>query len=451
MHQQRKWNDKIIQFLHRWCMVKEFELPALIWAFFFFFFLLSTIYMLRPFRDEMAIAAGVKQLQWLFTGTFVATLMIVPIFGLLIKKFPLQKFLPAFFIFFISNLLGFYILFKISFHPVILARTFFIWLGIFNVFVVSLFWSFMMDIFSNEQSRRLFGVISAGGSVGAITGPALATLLVHSFGPVTLLLPAIFLLGLATLCLYRLLNWSNRNSIKYSETAPRSSVNYSHPIGGSIWSGIKAVFRSRYLMGISLFIILYTAISTFIYFERAYMVEQTLNNSTTRTTLFAGIDLTANILAIPAQFFITNRIIQRFGLALMFAIIPFFIILGFISLSVLPVLSLLVGIQILHRVGNYSLLRPGREILFTVTPREDRYKAKNFIDTVIYRGSDALTGWLFAGLISLGLSLSVISLVGLPIAALWMLTGYALGLKQKDRRKQMKSETKLDLLPHTEN
>jgi len=451
MHRQKKWNDKIIQFLHRWCMVEDFELPALIWAFFFFFFLLSTIYMLRPFRDEMAIAAGVEHLQWLFTGTFTATLVMVPIFGLLIKKYPRQKFLPAFFIFFISNLLGFFMLFKINFYPVILARTFFIWLGIFNVFVVSLFWSFMTDIFTNEQSRRLFGVISAGGSAGAIIGPAFATLLVHTFGPVNLLLPATLLLVLATLCIARLLNWSDRYSFDYSEGNSSPAKNHSHPIGGSIWSGIKAVFRSRYLMGISLFIMLYTAVSTFIYFERAYMVEQTISDPTTRTTFFAGIDLTANILAIPAQFFITNRIIQRFGLAIMFAIIPFFIILGFISLSVLPVLSLLVGIQILHRVGNYSLLRPGREILFTVTAREDRYKAKNFIDTVIYRGSDALTGWIFAGLMSLGLSLSVISLLGLPIAALWMLTGYTLGLKQKDRRKQMKAETNLDLLPHTEN
>ena len=412
----------LLKLLTRWFNVNQNEAIPIFWSFLYFFCLLSGYYVLRPLRDEMGIRGGVENLQWLFTGTFFVMILIVPLFGFIIKRYSYRKFLPYIYIFFIGNIFCFFILFKLEISPVILARSFFIWLSVFNLFVVSVFWSFMTDIYSTEQSRRLFGIIAAGGSTGAITGPALTVLLTTTMDPINLLVLSMLLLSVATLCIRNLINWSVENS----EINGQAKIKLK-PIGGSIFAGIKSVINSNYLLGICGLVFLYTAVSTFLYFEQAHIVDQTISDSSSRTRLFGGIDFVVNTLALSSQLFLTGRLIHKFGMAIILAAIPLLVMIGFFSLSLAIALPTIIIIQIIHRAGNFSLLRPGREMLFTVTPREDRYKSKNFIDTAIYRGSDALTGWAFAGLVSLGFSLSTIAVVAIPLAGAWALTGFIMG------------------------
>ncbi len=415
-----------------WIKVNPKEFRAVLLSFIYFFCLLSGYYVLRPIRDEMGIAAGVDNLQWLFSETFVAMLLIVPIFGLITKRYARRKFIPAIYIFFIVNILCFFFLFNSDIPVSILAPIFFIWLSVFNLFVVSVFWSFMTDIFSNNQSKRVFGIISAGGSAGAITGPVITTTLAKPLGPINLLLISAMMLTFATICILQLINWSKENSIGFSNS---EHIN-SEAIGGSIFAGISSVFRSKYLMSIGGLVMLYTAVSTFLYFEQAHIVDRVFDDPASRTRLFGGIDLITNTLAIFGQLFLTSRFIKKFGMALTLASIPLLVMLGFFSLSLAVVLPTIVIMQVVHRAGNYSLLRPGREILLTVVNREDRYKAKNFIDTTIYRGGDALTGWAFAGLLTIGFNLSGIAIVAVPVAGAWMLLGYFLG-KNQDKMKMI--------------
>ena len=386
----------------------------------------------------MGIATGAENLQWLFTGTFITTLAVVPVFGFVTKRCPRRKFLPGTYFFLIANILVFFILFKIGVSILILAPVFFIWISVFNLFIVSVFWSFMVDIFTTEQSKRLFGIISAGGSAGAICGPAIAAFLVNAIGPVNLLLIAIGLLLMSVWCIKKLI--SQVQHAKENHPVKLNNID-DRAIGGSIFAGIKSFFQSKYLMGIGTMVIFYTTVSTFLYFEQAHIVEEAFNNSSSRTSYFALVDLITNTIAITAQFFLTGRIIKKFGLAIALALIPFLVMIGFSGLSLITILPVLVVVQVIHKAGNFSLLRPGREILFTLVSHEDRYKAKNFIDTVLYRGSDAVVGWAFAGLVSFGLSLPVIALLVVPIAGLWSFTGFSLG--NKKLKAQKTAETKV--------
>lgn len=427
---------RLLNLLHERFMIEKQEIASVLWAFFYFFSLLSTNYILRPFRDEMGITAGVQNLPWLFTGTFIVVLVLVPGFGYLIKHYARRTFLPAIYLFFVFNIVFFYALFNMGLDPVILAPVFFIWLGVFNIFIVSVFWSFMTDIFTNRQSKRLFGIITAGGTAGAITGPALASFLAKPLGPVSLLLIAAGMLLFATFCLIKLgtqLELAETNSRKKNFSKAGST---GIPVGGDIWYGFKAVLKSEYLRGIGVLIMLYSFVSTFLYFEQAYIVERAYDNPAARTALFANIDLATNILAIVFQFFVTNRLIQKIGLALVLALVPGLVMLGFVGLGLATTLPVIIIVRVVHRAGSFSLFRPGREILFTVTGVEDRYKAKNVIDTVVYRGADAFAGWIFAILSILGLGLSAIALFAAPVAGIWMIAGYIMGKKQDSRKKK---------------
>lgn len=402
------------------------ELGAALWAFAYFFALLSSYYILRPVRDEMGILGGVENLQWLFTGTFLAMLAAVPLYGAAVRRFPRRRLLPLVYYFFILNLLVFYALFHSGVGDAWLARAFFIWVSVFNLFVVSVFWSFMTDLFSNAQARRAFGFIAAGGSAGAIAGPAVTTLLAGSVGTVNLLPISAALLGLAVACIHRLLVWRNPE--------PAQNVSHEAPLGGSVLAGFTLLLRSPYLLGIGLFILLYTTLSTFLYFEQAHIVRSAFDSSADRTAAFAAIDLGVNSLTILTQLFVTSRLVERLGLPVTLALIPAFLILGFAALATAPVLAVLVAVQVLRRAGNYAVSRPAREMLFTVVGREARYKAKSVIDTVVYRGGDALSGWAFAGLTAAGLGLSAIAWLGVPLAAVWLLVGLWLGRYQERLR-----------------
>ena len=411
--------------------VEPGEGRALLWSFSYFFALLCSYYIIRPMRDEMGILGGVENLQWLFTGTLLAMTAAIPLFGWISSRFPRRQFLPYVYSFFISMLVLFYFLLDGQVAQVYVARAFFIWASVFNLFVVSVFWSFMADLYSNTQARRLFGFIAAGGTVGALTGPALAALLVQPLGAKTLLLLSAAMLLWAIVCIAKLSSWSADNTRVKDETMmPQEKNQQEILLGGGIWSGITMVMRSPYLLGICLLMLLFTTLATFLYFMQAQIIRDAFVDSAQRTAVFAWIDLAVNALTLIVQIFLTSRLIKWFGLAAVLAIIPVMLAIGFTVLGLSPVLGVLLVVQVIRRAGNYAVMRPAREMLYVVLSREEKYKAKNFIDTVVYRTGDAVSAWVYAGMRSVGMSLSTIALIAVPLALVWAWVAFGLGRQQ---------------------
>jgi len=408
--------------------VRAGEAGALAWSFAYFFCLLCSYYILRPLRDEMGIQSGVDQLQWLFTGTFLATLLCVPAFGALVARVPRRRFLPAVYWFFIANLLLFFFAFGSGLDTIAVARGFYIWTSVFNLFVVSVFWSFMADIYSPERARRLFGIIAAGGTAGAIAGPALTAVLATRMDPVSLLLVSAGFLTASVICIHRLAGIAHRWHPGAATAGDDGAA-----LGGSVLEGFQLLARSRYLQGICLLILLYSTTSTFLYFEQAHIVSQHFQDSGERTRVFAAIDLAVNALTLGAQFFLTARLARRLGLGRTLALVPALLAAGFLALAAAPLLAVFIPVQVLRRAGNYAVMKPAREMLFTVLDPQQKYKAKNLIDTVVYRGGDALAGWAFTGLSLLGLGLGGIALIAAPLCLLWAGVGRWLG-RQADAR-----------------
>ncbi|HLQ24742.1 MAG TPA: MFS transporter [Acidiferrobacterales bacterium] len=408
--------------LKRIAHVQAEETPALFWSFAYFFCLLCSYYILRPIRDEMGIQGGVQSLPWLFSGTLAVMLIAVPVFGWLTARLPRRRLLPVIYYFFVANLLIFFLLLKSRTGIVYTARAFFIWLSVFNLFVISIFWSFMVDLFTKEQAQRLFGFIAAGGSTGALIGPALAAILAESLGPANLLLVSASFLISAIICVHRLVNW--RTVRGKADASSGDDV-----IGGGAWAGAGIIFKSPYLGWICLYMVLYTTLSTFLYLEQARIVADAVAAPASRTSLFASMDFAVNVISFLGQLFLTGKIVSRFGVSAALVLVPALTILGFIVLGSLPVLAVLVVFQTIRRAGDFVFARPAREMLFTVVSREAKYKSKNFIDTVVYRSGDAASGWLFAALGAIGLGLSGIALIAIPISAAWLATGLILGKK----------------------
>lgn len=411
------------------------EWRPLLWSFSYFFALLCGYYIIRPMRDEMGIAGGVEHLQWLFSGTFLVMLAVVPLFGWLTRHFAPRRFLPLVYLFFIANLLVFYLLFRSDITHAWVARAFFIWASVFNLFVVSVFWSFMADIFTNDQAKRLFGVVAAGGTAGALAGPALTVALVLPLGPNNLLLLSMLFLGWAVLCINRLSAWRQSTRVGAINDAGRQKgepiAAGDEPLGGGILAGIRLVWQSPYLMGICGLMLLFTTLATFLYFQQAHIIREHFPDPAERTALFAAMDFIVNGLTLATQVFLTGRIVGKIGLGWTLAIIPLGLVAGFSALALAPALWVVVTVQILRRAGNYAIMRPGREMLYVVLRTEEKYKAKNFIDTVIYRGGDAVSAWVYAGLLAIGLSGAGIALAAVPLAALWAWISFRLGVRQE--------------------
>jgi len=421
-------------------MTRPGELPGFICAFLYFFFLLSSYYILRPVRDEMGIQGGLENLQWLFTATFVAMLCAVPAFGWLASRFPRRRLVPLVYYFFAANILVFYALMQSDVPMAPVAAAFFVWTSVYNLFVVSVFWSFMADTHTPEQAGRLFGPVAAGGSLGAIAGPAITASMVSYVGPANLLPISAVLLLAAVACVHGLMR---RSPMQAAASASGSADGHKlesgryeqgETLGGGILEGIVRVMRSRYLQAICVFIWLYTTLATFLYFEQARIVSEVFEDSAARTALFAVIDLLVNTLTLLLQLFVTARCIRHLGLARTLALVPGILLLGFLVLAALPVMLVLASVQIVRRAGNFAFTKPVREMLFTVVDRQDKYKSKNFIDTVVYRGGDALSGWLYAGLSAVGISGSGMALMAAPLAGVWMLVGLWLGHRQGEMR-----------------
>lgn len=415
--------------LQRLIDVRPGEGRAVFWAFCYFFALLGSYYILRPIRDEMGVTAGIDQMHWLFSATFIAMLLVVPLFGWITSRYRRRRFLPYVYGFFIVNILLFFVLFESGLPPQQVAPAFFVWLSVFNLFVVSVFWSFMNDLFDNAQARRLFGFIAAGGTLGAIAGPAATALLVRQLGTGQMLLLSAALLGVAILCITRLLAWHTATAAPDAAASPGTDAQEA-VLGGGILDGVLLVVRSPYLLGICALILLYASLSTFLYFQQAQIVRDAFDDPATRTAVFAAMDLAVNALTLLTQFFATGRLVRWLGLGRTLALMPLLLGLGFALLGAFPVLPVLVSVQVLRRAGNYAIMRPAREMLYVVLTRAEKYKAKNVIDTLVYRGGDALSSWVYAGMRGLGLSLSTIAWAAVPLSLLWAWVAWRLGHRQ---------------------
>jgi AAA family ATP:ADP antiporter len=416
--------------LRRLVDVEPHEVRAVAWAFLYFFSLLCSYYIVRPMRDEMGIAGGVENLQWLFTATFVAMLCAVPAFGWITSRYPRPVFLPAVYLFFATCLLLFFFAFRSGLTHASVARAFFVWVSVFNLFVGSVVGGCMADVFNSVQAKRLFAFIAAGGTVGALTGPVLTTALVLPLGPTNLLLVSMAFLGLAVLCVRQLIRWRAGTGASPIGAPDRSEEN-ERPLGGSILAGFKLVLASPYLLGICLLMLLFTTLATFLYFQQARIVAGTFSDPSERTAVFAAMDFAVNGITIVLQVFLTGRLVKALGLAPVLALIPVLLGLGFLAIGLWPVVAVLVAVQVCRRAGNYAIMRPAREMLYTVLDRESKYKAKSFIDTAVYRGGDAVSAWAYAGLSVLGMGLSAIAFIAVPLAAVWASVSYGLGRRRE--------------------
>lgn len=399
------------------------EVRALLWSFAYFFCLLAAYYILRPLRDEMGIAGGVRNLQWLFTATFLVMLAAVPLYGALVARVARRLFIPLVYHFFVLNLAIFWLLLAFDVERLIVARVFFVWISVFVLFAVSVFWSFMADVYNSEQGKRLYGFIAAGGSAGALAGPAITIGLAGAIGAVNLLIVAALLLEAAVLCASRLESATHEDE-KQAE-AP--------PTGGGAIDGIVMVLRSPYIAGIMLWVSLMSVAATFLYFEQAAIVAAASDDPAVRTRIFAAVDLAVGLLTIAVQFFATGKLIERFGVGAALALLPLVFAAGFAVLAAAPVLAVVIAFQALQRTANFAISNPAREVLFTVVARDEKYKAKNVIDIVAVRGADAAGGWLFTALRSLGTEIRSMALVAIGLAAACLALAVVLGRAQERR------------------
>lgn len=404
------------------------EQRAALWSFAYFFALLAAYYVLRPLRDQSAIAGGIRALPWLFTATFLSLLVAQPLYGALVARLPRRRFIVVVYHFFALNLALFWALLAMGVEPVAVARVFFVWVSVFNLFAVAVFWSFMADLFDSEQGKRLFGFIGAGGTAGALLGPALTIALSGPLGPSNLLLVALVLLEVAVLCVHRL---------EGTATAAASAGRDERPVGGSAFAALAEIARSPYLLGIAAWVSLLSFGATLLYFAQAHIVAAQVHGAAAQTRVFAGIDLAVGLLTLATQVFATGRILDRFGVGAAAGALPAAYLVGFAVLGFSPTLAVVVVFQVAQRWMNFAVANPARQVLFTVVGRAEKYKAKSFIDVVVLRGSDAACGWLFESLQAIGLKLGVVALCALPVAAGWLALSRMLGRVQERRAEAM--------------
>ncbi len=417
--------------------LKPGEERALLWSFLYFLMLLSAYYVLRPLRDNAGITGGIGNLPWLFTATFLTMLVAVPVYGLVVARLPRRRFVPLVYLFFVANIVLFWLLLTLPIDRPLVARVFFVWLSVFNVFVVSVFWSYLADLFRSEQGKRLYGFIAAGGSIGAIVGPALTKWLIDPLGPVNLFLVAALLLLGAVFSAMQL----ERAATRFGQAKANAAITRK-PIGGGSLAGVVEIVQSRYLGGIALWVILLSFAGTVLYLIQADVVHAASASEKERVQIFATIDFWVGTLSFLLQFLITGRLIVRIGVGVAVAFLPFVFLLGYGVLAAMPVLMVVVVFQTLQRTSNFVLSNPAREILFTVAEREEKYKAKNIIDGLVFRGADASWAWVYNQLhIAMGLGTVALALVMMPAAALWVMLGLALGRGQEARAKLQEAAT----------
>lgn len=413
------------------------EAGAVIAGFLFFFCLFASYFMLRPVRETMGIAGGVQNLQWLFTATFVVMLVAIPLYGAVCAWLPRRRFVPWVYAFFIANLLGFAFAMRAAPESVWLARVFYVWLSVFNLFVVSIAWSLMADVFRPEQAKRLFALLAAGASAGGLAGPVLGGWLAGRIGLTGLMALSAALLAATLPGVGYLFGWRARagaGQLRDSDTVGPdvAARDPAQPVGGSLWAGLVLVARSRYLLGIGVFVILLATASTFLYFEQARLVAAAFPSRTQQTQVFSALDAIVQALTILVQLFLAGHVARRFGVAPLLTAVPLAVGVGFLLLAAWPVFGVLAGVMILRRVGEYALLRPGREMLFVVVDPETKYKAKNVIDTAVYRAGDAVSAWARTAIDAMAGHPAAVALAGAALAVAWAALGWWLG-RRHDR------------------
>ncbi|PZP84659.1 MAG: MFS transporter [Azospirillum brasilense] len=383
----------------------------------FFFFALTALMLLRPVRDAIGMQRGIEAIRWLFIGTAALTLAINPVFGLLVSRLRRFHFVCVTYGFFVLSLTGFWML--MTFAPGAVGersgQVFYVWFSVFNLFVTMVFWSLMADRFTSDQGKRLFALISIGGTLGAIFGPWLTAQLAEPLGTPNLLLVAgaflLLALGAAGLLVY------------YAPDAPdhaKPTFNRGvEPIGGTAWAGLREVASSPYLMGIAGYTLLMSIIATLIYFTRLQMVAALGEDMNMRAAVLGNIDMWTQLAVLALQLTLTGKIIQRLGLGVALAILPVATAIGFVGLMIYGSFAVLVGLEALNRAAQRGITRPAREALFTVISREEKYKAKAFIDTFIYRTGDVLGAQAEGALVRLGLTVGGLVTVVVPITLIW--------------------------------
>lgn len=397
--------------VEKWLKVKPGETAALLLGFALHFCVLASYYLVRPLRDALGLEGGAGQLQWLFTATFVVMLLMVPVFGALASRLPATRFVPLIYRVIAGSMLLFGIAIAAHIAPVAVGRVFFVWISIYNLFIVSIFWSVLVDRFSSEQGRRLFGFIAAGGTLGTFVGPLLAAGMVSRLGPVALTIAAALLLEVAVHCYRALLSRTRSQS--------GSQVLDERRLGGSLFAGITLILRSPYLLGLVAFMLLHTSAATLLYFEQGRIVAGSYADVGSRTQFFAMVDLLVSSLTLICQLLLTAPLIRLIGVGGALVALPLATVAAFAAMALAPVPTTVALAQGLRRAVEFALVRPAREVLWTVVSREEKYKAKNVIETLVYRGGDAASGWLSAGLTAMGAGFALVSLFILPFAGVW--------------------------------
>lgn len=395
----------------KWLDVQPGERTALMLGFAFHFCVLASYYLVRPLRDALGLEGGADKLQWLFTATFVVMLLMVPVFGLLASRLPATRFVPLIYRVIAASMMVFGVLIANRIAPVAVGRVFFVWISIYNLFIVSIFWSVLVDRFSSEQGRRLFGFIAAGGTLGTFIGPLLAATMATRLGPVALTVAAALLLEVAVRC-YRAL-------LSRTQSQSGSRLMEDRRMGGSMLAGITLITRSPYLLGLVLFMLLHTSAATLLYFEQGRIVAGSYSDVASRTQFFAVVDLIVSALTLIFQLLLTAPLIRLVGVGGALVALPLATIVAFSAMALAPVPATVALAQGLRRAVEFAIVRPAREVLWTVVSREEKYKAKNVIETLVYRGGDAASGWLSVGLTALGAGFGLVALVIVPFAGLW--------------------------------
>jgi len=412
--------------------IERDELVAVAWSFIYFFCIMSAYFMLRSVRETMAIVSGVQNIPWLFTGTFALMMLATPVFGWVTSRYPRRTFLPWVYYFFISNILIFFVVFTYAQNNNLsllwISRAFFVWLSVFNLFVVSVFWSFMADIYTKQQSRRLFGVITAGGSAGALVGPLVTSVLVVPIGFKNLLPISALLLLLGVYCVYRLREWVRQRD---REDKAANSVASERPIGGAAWAGLKFVMEQRYFSAIAIALLCANFLGGAMYMYLAQMVSVTFEGADRQTQIFAFMDAAINALSFVGQLLIVKHSVKKLGIGWTLSLLPILSIAGFALLAFNPTFAVIAGFQILRRSLGFGFSKPTSDMLYSVVSPEAKYKAKNFIDTTVYRGWDVVSTWTIRSISGIGLS--GVAVLCVPVAIIWMLIVRWIGREYRRR------------------
>jgi len=403
--------------------VKPDEIHALLLAFVFNFVVLGGYYVIRPIRDEIGADRGVENLPWMYTGTLIGMLLANALYAVVVARMSRRQFIPIAYRFAIANLFVFFLLMRwmpAAQERSILAPIFFIWVSVFNLFATTMFWSFMADVFAPEQGKRLFGFIAVGGSVGGIVGGFVTSSLAGKLSTGVFLLITAVMLEIAAQCVRR-----------FPADFRAHDQQSEQPIGGKFWEGATHIARSPYLLGLAAFLIIYTITNTWAYFQQSDLTGHQLQDRAVRTSFLANIDIAVNTITVLIQVFLTGRLMKWFGVGITLVLMPLLSAVGFAAIGLAPVLTVLATFQILRRAAGFALLRPAREVLFTVLRREDKYKAKSLIDTFGYRLGDITGAWSYPLMRWFGLGLVGISWVAVPIGAVWCALSIWLGRKQR--------------------